>query len=64
MLGVDIIILEYSFVHEGQEECSIITRRGVQASSCYTYPHSYITAEAFGPSAVSRSAYLHPTQAL
>src|SRR5437762_14005614 len=42
MLSVDIIILEYSFVHEGQEECSIITRRGVQASSlshgctCYT----------------------------
>ena len=40
MLGVDIIILEYSF-HEGQK-CSIITRRGVQASSlshgctCYT----------------------------
>jgi len=42
MLSVDIIILEYSFVYEGQEECSIITRRGVQASSlshgctCYT----------------------------
>ena len=42
MLSVDIIILEYSFVHKGQEECSIITRRGVQASSlshgctCYT----------------------------
>src|SRR5204862_7952723 len=42
MLSVDIIILEYSFVHEGQEECSIITCRGVQASSlshgctCYT----------------------------
>src|SRR2546430_14573851 len=42
MLSVDIIILKYSFVHEGQEECSIITRRGVQASSlshectCYT----------------------------
>ena len=42
MLSVDIIILEYSFVHEGQEECSIITRREVQASSlshgctCYT----------------------------
>src|SRR5205085_3252302 len=42
MLSVNIIILEYSFVHEGQEECSIITRRKVQASSlshgctCYT----------------------------
>src|SRR5204863_465915 len=42
MLSVDIIILEYSFVHKEQEECSIITRREVQALSlshgctCYT----------------------------
>src|SRR5436853_388677 len=42
MLSVNIIILKYSFVYKEQKECSIITRREIQALSlsyectCYT----------------------------